>query len=60
VGHVVENGLGEWVGFLKNHADAFAHFDRVHRRRVEVLAMKPNLAGDAGGGDQVVHTVEAT
>src|SRR5829696_334810 len=37
-GDVVVDRLGEWVGFLEDHADPLAHLDGVHLRAVEILA----------------------
>ena len=58
-GDVVVDRLRERVRFLEDHPDQLADLDRVDARPVEVLAVVEQLALHFGGGDQVVHPVEA-
>ena len=59
VGDVLEDRLRERVGLLEDHADARAQLDHVDARVVDVLAVEPDLAGDATDRDRVVHPVDA-
>ena len=59
VDDVFEDGLGEGVGFLEDHADAFAEGDDVDAGGVDFAAVDVDGAVDAAGVDEVVHAVEA-
>ncbi len=60
VGDVVEDGAGEGVGFLEDHADLAAEGDGVEGGGVDVEAFDLNGAlGDFGAGDAVIHAVKA-
>ncbi len=56
---VVVDRLGERVGLLEDHPDVLAHLDGVDVVGVEVLPVVLDLAGHLGGGDEVVHPVQA-
>ena len=58
VGDVVEDGLGERIRLLEDHADAPAQRDHVDARAVDVLAVEEQLPAGAAAGDQVVHAVD--
>ena len=58
VGDVVEDRLGEGIGFLEHHADLAAQLDHVHVLAVDVLAVEQHLPFDPRAGDDVVHPVE--
>src|SRR3546814_17121766 len=44
---IVIDRLGEGVRLLEHHADARAQLHDVHRRRIDILAIEFDLAGDA-------------
>src|SRR6266478_2249214 len=56
IGHVVENGFGERIGALKDHADAAAIRSNVLRK--DVLAIEKNFALEAGAAHDLVHAIE--
>jgi len=56
VGDVIEDGLGERIGFLEHHADAAADAGDVHTE--QALAIQQQFAGHAGIADGLVHAVE--
>src|SRR5256886_17275328 len=56
VGNVVENGLGERIGALENHADAAAIRSNVLRK--DVLAIQKNFAFQAGAAHDLVHAIQ--
>src|SRR5260370_39240129 len=56
VSNVVENGLGERIGALENHADAATIGSDVLRE--DVLAVEQNFAFEAGGAHGLVHAGE--
>src|SRR5205814_6502942 len=56
VGNVVENGLGERIGALKNHADGAAIRSNVLRK--DVLAIEKNFAFQAGAAHDLVHAIQ--
>ena len=57
---VVVDGFGERVRLLEDHADAGAHLGRVDARVVEILIAEHDGAANPGGGNQIVHAVEAS
>src|SRR6476469_3837983 len=59
VGDVLENRLGERIGFLEHHTDAGAKLDDVHVGAGNVLVVKLDPARHARRRDCVVHPVEA-
>src|SRR5260370_29547973 len=56
VGHVVENGLGERIGALEDHANAAAKSGNVLRK--DALAIEKDFAPEARAADGLVHAVE--
>ncbi len=58
VGNVVENGLGEGVRTLKNHADAAAIGGDVLGQ--DILAVEKNLAFEPCAPHRLVHAVKGT
>src|SRR3546814_19743744 len=52
---IVIDRLGEGVRLLEHHADARAQLHDVHRRRIDILAIEFDLAGDACTRYGVVH-----
>jgi hypothetical protein len=61
VGDVLENRFGKRVRLLEHHADAHAHFDRIHARtdQVQIVRMQRDAAFIARIRLQIVHAVEA-
>src|SRR5260370_26961236 len=57
VSNVVENGLGERVGALENHADAATIGSDVLRE--DVLTVEQNFAFEAGAAHGLVHAGES-
>src|SRR5579883_856525 len=58
--HVLRDRHGrERVRLLEHHADAAAHAHRIDAARVDVVAVEPDAALDAGAGEHLVHAVEA-
>ena len=58
VDDVLEDRLGEWIGFLKHHADASPKVHQVHVTAINVLAVEQDRPFHASAIDQIVHTVE--
>ncbi len=58
IGHIVGNGHGEGVGFLKNHAHALTQSDHVDVRSVDVGSVEENGTFRAQPVDEIVHAVE--
>ena len=58
VGNVVENGLGERIGALEDHAHAPAKSGNVLRE--DALAVKKDFATEASATDGLVHAIEGT
>jgi hypothetical protein len=59
VRHILVHGLRERIGFLEDHAYAFAEFDHIEVWTVKLLAGDSNRPLDAHPLDQVIHTIEA-
>ena len=57
VGDVVEDGFGEWIRALEDHADAAAKLGNVLRE--DVLTVEKNFAFEAGMTHGFVHAVES-
>src|SRR5665811_582309 len=58
VGDVLEDRLGERVGLLEHHTDPGAQLHRIYARRIDVLAVEPDVALDTADVDHVVHAIE--
>jgi hypothetical protein len=59
VGDVLPDRLGERVGLLEHHADAFAQQGDVEVAREDALALEEHVACGAHARDEVVEAVEA-
>ncbi len=61
IGNVVVDTLWERVGFLKNHAHAFAKLNRIHIRCVDICAQDAyGTFGDPGPLNEIIHSIETT
>src|SRR4029453_11390342 len=56
---VLENRLGEGIGFLEHHTHPLAQVGDVHAEVVDVGAADPDIAQDADAVHEVVHPVDA-
>src|SRR3990170_2908236 len=59
VGDILEDRFGKRVRLLEHHADAGSELHRVNLRRIDILPVKGDRAGDPAAFDDVVHAVEA-
>jgi len=59
VSHVLENGFGEGIGLLEDHADATTQGDNIDSGGVDILAVQNQLAVHSCAGDEIVHPVDA-
>ena len=60
VDNVVEDGLGEGIGFLEYHADSSPYFDHIDGLVIDVFASEFDLSAHMTTVDGVVHPVEAS